>query len=981
MAALSSTDDGGAGDQGQEQGELFSITDVQGIGSDGDEDFAAGAGGSEGGAAQKKGNGEKRESLPGDSVAALAGALQAMSFDEKELTRLSKIAGAASGKKVAPPNMDTADFLSKMLNKVEGGKFSNKHKELVVSALECSFLNTKEKDRKDEPVRLALVTSMHVAVEIVNKKITKQLQRILGNFEDPRIVHGIRACRDHLSKVGNVPDEKSLEIFGQAVETVEVFHSSWHAMRLFDLALTLVQCAADRGTDSLETLALLNEVITMASNKTLGKRTLFSPKQIGKLEDSLLEIGDPVLGSHFIACSTATGKGKRSVVDPATILESLRGLRSCLQQEPSSNEAVEKPAEALFQRTTSQLKKIGEFLAKDLIPRVTDSVWDLGITKEMCDTLKAAENWFGVEDALVETRRTVQVSLTKMEAQINKEFETIGGAGPKDSGLLLVPLDLPGWCATLSKETVPSPGKSPNVSEGDLAKGGVGEVEEAVGEESVFCSFTDWDTQLDAIITSKLPSDEEGHEKKTLFAKLERTFKRQFKHSKLFVYGSSENLFGSPSSDMDLCLRVDARDAKKICFEIRNALRRNNLGMGFGDIQVIAHARVPIVKFTEVNTGVECDICVDNELAVHNTGLLRAYALLDHRVRYLGLFIKHWAARRGIKRSDQGTLSSYAWVLLSIFWLQTSGVIPCLQIPPYVPEDEEKHAKYDGWNVEHCGPNRSSKELWEAAKAEASKHPASLGKLVYGFFYYYARTLNLSRACVCPRFGTLEPKGNVYGHARRWRICIEDPFDLDHDLGTTVSETGSKAIQKELQRAIDMLEAGKPLDQLCATQEEETNFWSERRGPRKKQGGARRGRKEGQNTPKKGKDETLLEAKKTPVGTSPRPKANPTPKIGKTPTPSPTKAAGGIWAGKAAGGGKRGGGAWGARAAGPVKARAAGPVKAQPQQLPKKAAPQHVQDNGDVQGQGGRGGGRGGGAGGGTGGGRGGGGGGGEGSF
>ena len=137
MAALSSTDDGGAGDQGHEQGELFSITDVQGIGSDGDEDFAAGAGGSEGGAAQKKGNGEKRESLPGDSVAALAGALQAMSFDEKELTRLSKIAGAASGKKVAPPNMDTADFLSKMLNKVEGGKFSNKHKELVVSALEC----------------------------------------------------------------------------------------------------------------------------------------------------------------------------------------------------------------------------------------------------------------------------------------------------------------------------------------------------------------------------------------------------------------------------------------------------------------------------------------------------------------------------------------------------------------------------------------------------------------------------------------------------------------------------------------------------------------------------------------------------------------------------------------------------------------------------------------------------------------------------
>ena len=76
-----------------------------------------------------------------------------------------------------------------------------------------NFSSTKEKSQKDEPVRLALIRLMHAAVEIINKKITKQLHRILGNFEDPRVVHGIRACRDHLSTVGGVPDKKSLEIF------------------------------------------------------------------------------------------------------------------------------------------------------------------------------------------------------------------------------------------------------------------------------------------------------------------------------------------------------------------------------------------------------------------------------------------------------------------------------------------------------------------------------------------------------------------------------------------------------------------------------------------------------------------------------------------------------------------------------------------------------------------------------------------------
>jgi DNA polymerase sigma len=56
------------------------------------------------------------------------------------------------------------------------------------------------------------------------------------------------------------------------------------------------------------------------------------------------------------------------------------------------------------------------------------------------------------------------------------------------------------------------------------------------------------------------------------------------------------------------------------------------------DIQVIAHARVPIVKGRVIlsdphspRAGVDFDMCVNNVLALHNTDLLRTYAQLDER--------------------------------------------------------------------------------------------------------------------------------------------------------------------------------------------------------------------------------------------------------------------------------------------------------------------------------------------------------------
>lgn len=83
--------------------------------------------------------------------------------------------------------------------------------------------------------------------------------------------------------------------------------------------------------------------------------------------------------------------------------------------------------------------------------------------------------------------------------------------------------------------------------------------------------------------------------------------------------------------------------------------------------QAIANARFPIVRMTDPVTGISCDICINNLLAVANTKLLKDYAQIDDRLHQLVLIVKHWAKSRAINETYRGTLSSYTWVTWSSF--------------------------------------------------------------------------------------------------------------------------------------------------------------------------------------------------------------------------------------------------------------------------------------------------------------------------
>lgn len=64
------------------------------------------------------------------------------------------------------------------------------------------------------------------------------------------------------------------------------------------------------------------------------------------------------------------------------------------------------------------------------------------------------------------------------------------------------------------------------------------------------------------------------------------------------------------------------------------------------NVRCVHATRVPIVKLWDPQLKLNCDLNVNNHVALKNTNLVKAYIELDERVRPLAMIIKHWTKKR-----------------------------------------------------------------------------------------------------------------------------------------------------------------------------------------------------------------------------------------------------------------------------------------------------------------------------------------------
>ena len=355
---------------------------------------------------------------------------------------------------------------------------------------------------------------------------------------------------------------------------------------------------------------------------------------------------------------------------------------------------------------------------------------------------------------------------------------------------------------------------------------------------------------------------EPDHDHKTLMVKdktAQSTVDNQMIHHKSLVKNPSND---SPARSDDelarlymLAITEDWFDDKerKIIFRFTTAVKKYKIDTREQSCLELTNARAALkslpdvlkryrekhedpLNFPKNGVGIQCDINFSNQLAVHNTHLLRCYAHCDPRIRPMVLFVKTWAKRRKINSPYHGTLSSYGYVLMVLHFvinIADPPLAPNLQLsrrpPPRGSDPKISDSICEGCDVRFWRSEREIKDCVRKGTLMPDRNRESIGSLLRNFFNYFAHTgpHGLGGGFVWTQevLSLRTPGGRMYKTDKGWTgaktvtveakqpgqenteirhrylFCIEDPFEIDHNIARTVVHHGIVAIRDEFRRA------------------------------------------------------------------------------------------------------------------------------------------------------------------------------------
>ena len=228
------------------------------------------------------------------------------------------------------------------------------------------------------------------------------------------------------------------------------------------------------------------------------------------------------------------------------------------------------------------------------------------------------------------------------------------------------------------------------------------------------------------------------------------------------------------------------------------------------------------LEFPE-DCGIKCDVNFSNFVAIHNTRLLREYCLYDPRVAEVGVFVKTWAKLRDINTPYWGTLSSYGYVLMALHYLMN------LCSPPVIPNLQHLALDEDSWKgtAPELFEGKYDIRFWtrgeklDHVRQTSPQNRETTGSLLRGFFWYYAtyEGFNFKNDIIAIRTkgGVLRKNSKGWTEGKwvegtdknkvrqRYLFAIEDPFEVDHNIGRVVGHHGIVAIRDEFRRAWNII--------------------------------------------------------------------------------------------------------------------------------------------------------------------------------
>jgi len=188
---------------------------------------------------------------------------------------------------------------------------------------------------------------------------------------------------------------------------------------------------------------------------------------------------------------------------------------------------------------------------------------------------------------------------------------------------------------------------------------------------------------------------------------------------------------------------------------------RNGGAGGDSDLEVIATARIPIIRFVDAAHALHFDVTLDAQSGLESTDLARQYTQEFPEFRHMVLVLKQWLLRRQLHETYNGGVGSFLLQLMVAFALQTRMLATSRQ--------RAAHAAGGANGVRSVG----------------SEH--TLASSLLDFFELFGVKLNYRTTGISLRHGgSFFPKAARKGwmdSERPMLLCVENPLEPDTDVG------------------------------------------------------------------------------------------------------------------------------------------------------------------------------------------------------
>ncbi|EFA06440.1 poly(A) RNA polymerase, mitochondrial [Tribolium castaneum] len=297
---------------------------------------------------------------------------------------------------------------------------------------------------------------------------------------------------------------------------------------------------------------------------------------------------------------------------------------------------------------------------------------------------------------------------------------------------------------------------------------------------------------------------------------VENAVRGMFPKAKAYPFGSSVNGYGKMGCDLDLVLRLcddkvknDARlmfHCKGLVGSERTASQRNMEAIGdllqlflpgCSQVRRILQARVPIIKYYQQLTDVECDLSMANMSGVHMSDFLYIMGSLDARIRPLVFTIRKWASEIGLTNSSPGRwITNFSLTLLVLAFLQkpinSKPILPSLNTLVKLAEPKDSYMTEDGIN---CTFLRDITKL-----KTPTENKESLETLLVEFFEFYSQFDFASKAlCLNESVAITKPE--------HCALYIVNPLERGLNVSKNVSMEELDRFRVEARNAAWILES------------------------------------------------------------------------------------------------------------------------------------------------------------------------------